>query len=138
MLQVDLLILCRRETFGPTHRPRSPLSFSLKKPQGKHPSVGSDHSVLTGDHSSTSYSRVAYCAVTGRESRLPLKIRGQGVGPQIQLSFDTLDIQNVFVNSSHAYEVETVYCSALHPLSTHTHIVCSACTIMTVCTVCMC
>jgi len=55
--------------------------------------------------SSTSYSRVAYCDVTGRESRLPLKIRGEGIGPQLQLSFDTLDIQNVFVNSSHAYEV---------------------------------
>lgn len=53
----------------------------------------------------TSYSRVAYCDVTGRESRLPLKIRGEGIGPQLQLSFDTLDIQNVFVNSSHAYEV---------------------------------
>ena len=97
-----------------------------------------DHGILTGDHSSTSYSRVAYCAVTGRESRLPLKIRGQGVGPQIQLSFDTLDIQNVFVNSSHAYEVETV-CTAvsISTIYTHTHIVCSACTIMTVCTVCM-
>jgi len=65
-----------------------------------------------------SYSRVAYCDVTGRESRLPLKIRGEGIGPQLQLSFDTLDIQNVFVNSSHAYEVilqnqgdvEGVYC----------------------------
>lgn len=93
-----------------------------------------DHGILTGDHSSTSYSRVAYCAVTGRESRLPLKIRGQGVGPQIQLSFDTLDIQNVFVNSSHAYEVETVCIAVLyiHYLHTHTHIVCSACTIMTV------
>ena len=54
---------------------------------------------------------MAYCAVTGRESRLPLKIRGQGVGPQIQLSFDTLDIQNVFVNSSHAYEVDLLHYS---------------------------
>ena len=54
---------------------------------------------------SCSYSRVAYCDVTGRESRLPLKIRGEGVGPRLQFSFDTLDIQNVFVNSAHAYEV---------------------------------
>ena len=114
MLRVDVLIFCRRETFGPTHRPRFPSSSSLKKPQGKHPNVGSDHSILTRGCPSSSYSRVAYCAVTGRESRLPLKIRGQGVGPQIQLSFDTLDIQNVFVNSSHAYEVEPAALLYIH------------------------
>ena len=56
-----------------------------------------------------SCSRVAYCDVTGRESRLPLKMRGEGVGPRLQFSFDTLDIQNVFVNSAHAYEVGTQY-----------------------------
>ena len=32
-------------------------------------------------------------------------MRGEGVGPRCQFSFDTLDIQNVFVNSAHAYEV---------------------------------
>ena len=51
------------------------------------------------------FSRVAYCDVTGRESRLPLKIKGEGIGPKCIFSFDTLDIQNVFVNSAHAYEV---------------------------------
>ena len=76
--------------------------------------LASDHSILMSDCPSSSYSRVAYCAVTGRESRLPLKIRGQGVGPQIQLSFDTLDIQNVFVNSSHAYEVEPTALLNIH------------------------
>ena len=48
MLRVDVLIFCRRETFGPTHRLRSPSSSSLKKPRGKHPTVGSDHSIMTG------------------------------------------------------------------------------------------
>ena len=52
-----------------------------------------------------SYSRVAYCDVTGRESRLPLRVTGQGIGPRLMFSFDTLDVQNVFVNSAHAYEV---------------------------------
>ena len=54
---------------------------------------------------SFSHSTVAYCDVTGRESRLPLKIKGEGIGPKLKFSFDTLDIQNVFVNSAHAYEV---------------------------------
>ncbi len=54
-----------------------------------------------------SYSAVAFCDVTGRENRLPLKFKGSGIGPQLKFSFDTLDIQNVFVNSAHAYEVST-------------------------------
>ena len=53
----------------------------------------------------TSYSRVIYCDITGREARLLLKIKGEGLGPKCRFSFDTLDIQNVFVNSAHAYEV---------------------------------
>lgn len=53
----------------------------------------------------TRYSSVAYCDVTGRELRLPLRLKGDGMGPQVQFSFDTLDIQNIFVNSAHAYEV---------------------------------
>lgn len=52
-----------------------------------------------------SYARTAYCDVTGRESRLPLRIRGDGVGPRVHFSLDTLDIGNVFINSQHSYEV---------------------------------
>ena len=55
-----------------------------------------------------SYTRTVYCDVTGRESRLPLKIRGDGIGAKIQFSFDALDIENVFVNSEHSYEVTFV------------------------------
>ena len=51
------------------------------------------------------FSRLAYCDVVGREARLPLKLKGEGMGPKCLFSFDTLDIQSVFVNSSHAYEV---------------------------------
>ena len=54
-----------------------------------------------------SYARTVYCDVTGRESRLPLRIRGDGTGPQVHFSLDTLDIGNVFINSQHSYEVNT-------------------------------
>ena len=52
-----------------------------------------------------SYARTAYCDVTGRESRLPLRIRGDGAGPKVHFSLGTLDIGNVFINSKHSYEV---------------------------------
>ena len=45
--------------------------------------------------------------MTGRESRLPLRIRGDGVGPKVHFSLDTLDIGNVFLNSQHSYEVKS-------------------------------
>ena len=48
---------------------------------------------------------MSYCDVTGRQTRLPLKLKGSGLGPKLRFSFDDLDIQNVFVNSPHAYEV---------------------------------
>lgn len=56
---------------------------------------------------SYSYARTLYCDVSGRESRLPLRVRGEGIGPLVQFSFDKLDIGSVFVNSEHSYEVST-------------------------------
>lgn len=69
------------------------------------PNSHAEISVIFCPDAATSYTRVAYCDVTGRESRLPLKIKGEGTGPKCQFSFDSLDVQNVFVNSAHAYEM---------------------------------
>ncbi|XP_076808093.1 hydrocephalus-inducing protein homolog isoform X2 [Clavelina lepadiformis] len=52
-----------------------------------------------------SYQQTVFCDITGRESRLPLKIRGDGLGPKLVFSFDSLDIGNVFASSTHNYEV---------------------------------
>ncbi|CAH2323836.1 Hypothetical predicted protein [Pelobates cultripes] len=51
------------------------------------------------------YQRVIYCDITGRESRLPLRIRGEGLGPKLLFNFDKLDIGKIFVGSTHSYEV---------------------------------
>ena len=51
------------------------------------------------------YNRTAFCDVTGRESRLPLRIRGDGMGPQVEFSFDDLDMGNIFIKSTHTYEI---------------------------------
>ncbi|XP_074644164.1 hydrocephalus-inducing protein homolog [Tubulanus polymorphus] len=51
------------------------------------------------------YNNTVFCNITGRESRLPLRIRGDGIGPKVQFSFEELDMGNVFVNSMHTYEV---------------------------------
>ena len=53
-----------------------------------------------GDNTTT-----AYCAVNGRQERLQLRLQGLGLGPKATWLYDTLDIQDVFVNSQHKYEV---------------------------------
>jgi len=55
-----------------------------------------------------SYQQIAFCDITGRESRLPLKIRGDGIGPKLALSFDSIDIGEVFASSVHTYEVSEI------------------------------
>ncbi|XP_044126636.1 hydrocephalus-inducing protein homolog [Bufo gargarizans] len=51
------------------------------------------------------YQRTVYCDITGRETRLPLRIRGEGLGPKLCFNFNELDIGKVFVGSTHNYEV---------------------------------
>ncbi|XP_046359897.2 hydrocephalus-inducing protein homolog isoform X3 [Haliotis rufescens] len=51
------------------------------------------------------YTHTAFCNITGRESRLPLRIRGEGNGPQVEFSFETLNLGNIFIGSTHTYEV---------------------------------
>ena len=47
----------------------------------------------------------AYCELTGRESRLPLQLKGLGLGPKATWLYESLDIGDVYVNSEHRYEV---------------------------------
>lgn len=52
------------------------------------------------------YLSKAYCEVTGLGTRLPLTIRGRGMGPKAMFSFDVLDVGESFVNTLHQYEIE--------------------------------
>nr|XP_054505046.1 hydrocephalus-inducing protein-like [Agelaius phoeniceus] len=59
------------------------------------------------------YGSVAYCSISGRESRLPLQLRGEGQGPLVELSSQTLNLGNVFVNTPHVCEVKLMNQGAL-------------------------
>ncbi|XP_038004430.1 hydrocephalus-inducing protein-like [Motacilla alba alba] len=54
------------------------------------------------------YRSVAYCSISGRETRLPLHLRGEGQGPLVELSSQTLNLGNIFVNTSHVCEVKLI------------------------------
>lgn len=51
------------------------------------------------------YNCLAFLEVSGRQERLPLQLSGQGIGPHAALSFDVLDIGDVFVNDVNDYEL---------------------------------
>ncbi|NXM01597.1 HYDIN protein, partial [Tyrannus savana] len=51
------------------------------------------------------YGRVAYCAISGRESRLPLRLTGEGLGPCLQLNFEEINMGNLFVGETYSYKV---------------------------------
>lgn len=53
----------------------------------------------------TEYGSHAFLDCIGREERLPLRLGGSGIGPKVVLSFDVLDMGDVFINSRHVYEV---------------------------------
>nr|XP_051703218.1 hydrocephalus-inducing protein homolog isoform X2 [Oryctolagus cuniculus] len=50
------------------------------------------------------YQQTVYCNISGREIRLPLRIKGEGMGPKIHFNFELLDIGKVFLGSVHCYE----------------------------------
>lgn len=52
------------------------------------------------------YQCVAYCSVVGCEDRVPLLLKGTGIGPKAAFSYDELDVGDIFVESVHRYEVQ--------------------------------
>jgi len=62
-------------------------------------------SVVFRPNTASEFTRTAFCDITGRESRLPLRIRGLGIGPSVKFSYDVVDTGRVFIFSSHSYEL---------------------------------
>jgi hydrocephalus-inducing protein len=52
------------------------------------------------------YQCVAYCSIVGSAERVPLLLKGQGIGPKAAFSYDELDVGDIFVESMHRYEVD--------------------------------
>jgi hydrocephalus-inducing protein len=49
---------------------------------------------------------VAFCDVAGKQRRFPLHLQGAGIGPRISLSYNVMDIGEVFINSVSEYDVQ--------------------------------
>lgn len=51
------------------------------------------------------FQQPVFLQVSGREDRLPLHLAASGVGPKVTISYDKLEIGNVFIGSQNEYEV---------------------------------
>lgn len=69
------------------------------------PNTSFDVNVIFKPREAKNYTLTAFCDVTGRETFLPLRIKGQGIGPNVKFSFDKLDLGNIFIGSKHTYEI---------------------------------
>ncbi|XP_074007853.1 hydrocephalus-inducing protein homolog [Numenius arquata] len=69
------------------------------------PNSSAEINVIFKPQEARLYHQTVYCDISGRETRLPLRIKGEGMGPRLRFSFDQLDIGKVFVGSAHSYEV---------------------------------
>ncbi|ORX48158.1 hypothetical protein BCR36DRAFT_329786 [Piromyces finnis] len=68
------------------------------------PNSSSEFRILFQPEKSIEYKRTIYCCVNGRETRLPLQIKGNGIGPKARFSFDQLEIEDVFINTIHKFQ----------------------------------
>ncbi|NXS73554.1 HYDIN protein, partial [Pandion haliaetus] len=68
------------------------------------PNSSAEINVIFKPQEARVYQQTVYCNISGRETRLPLRIKGEGIGPRLRFSFDQLDIGKVFVGSTHSYE----------------------------------
>eukprot|EP00397_Hematodinium_sp_SG-2012_P000030 GEMP01000030.1.p1 GENE.GEMP01000030.1~~GEMP01000030.1.p1 ORF type:complete len:4608 (+),score=1069.56 GEMP01000030.1:10-13833(+) len=52
------------------------------------------------------YQCTGFCSVVGSSDRVPIVLKGRGIGPKAAFSYDELDVGDVFVESAHHYEVD--------------------------------
>ncbi|XP_067853715.1 hydrocephalus-inducing protein homolog [Heptranchias perlo] len=69
------------------------------------PNSTAEISVICRPQEAKVYQRTVYCDVTGRETRLPLRIKAEGLGPKLLLNFDQIEMGNIVVSSKHTYEM---------------------------------
>ncbi|CAM9161005.1 unnamed protein product [Bubo scandiacus] len=80
--------------------------FTLEPLEGDiWPNSSAEINVIFRPREARVYQQTVYCDISGRETRLPLRIKGEGIGPRLRFSFEQLDIGKVFVGLEHSYEV---------------------------------
>ncbi|XP_030613884.1 hydrocephalus-inducing protein homolog isoform X2 [Archocentrus centrarchus] len=69
------------------------------------PSMTATFNVIFKPEEAGLYQDTIYLNVTGRESRLPLTVKGEGMGPHLVLNYDGLDLKDMFIGEKFRQEL---------------------------------
>ncbi|XP_059848459.1 hydrocephalus-inducing protein homolog isoform X2 [Hypanus sabinus] len=78
------------------------------------PNSTTEISIICRPQQAKVFQWTVYCDVTGRETRLPLRIKAEGIGPKLLLNFDQIDMGFIIINSKHMYEMLMMNKGAIH------------------------
>ncbi|KAJ3596857.1 hypothetical protein NHX12_003257 [Muraenolepis orangiensis] len=70
-----------------------------------YPNTTAQFTIIFRPEAATVYQHMLYCDVTGRMARLPLSVRGEGLGPKLRFNYSVIDIKDVVVRDKDCYEV---------------------------------
>ncbi|XP_061450040.1 hydrocephalus-inducing protein homolog isoform X1 [Rhineura floridana] len=80
-------------------------TFTIEPVEGDvWPNSTTEISVIFRPQEAGVYNRTVYCDISGRETRLPLRIKGEAMAPKLLFNYDQLDVGKIFVGSAHSYE----------------------------------
>ncbi|NXJ99580.1 HYDIN protein, partial [Corythaixoides concolor] len=79
--------------------------FTIEPMEGEvQPNSSVEINVIFRPKEAKAYQKLFFCDISGRETRLPLCIKAEGLGPRLCFNFDQLDIGEVFMGLTHRYE----------------------------------
>uniref|UniRef100_A0A8C5X688 HYDIN/VesB/CFA65-like Ig-like domain-containing protein n=1 Tax=Malurus cyaneus samueli TaxID=2593467 RepID=A0A8C5X688_9PASS len=79
--------------------------FLLEPKEGEvRPNCSAEINVFFKPQEARVYQQMVYCDISGRETRLPLFLTGEGLGPQLRFNFEELNIGEVFIKAVNRYE----------------------------------
>ncbi|XP_054633597.1 hydrocephalus-inducing protein homolog [Dunckerocampus dactyliophorus] len=70
------------------------------------PNTTSRFSVVFKPKEAKVYQQTIYCDVTGQKSPIPLTVRGEGLGPEVRVNCNLMDMKNIFIGHAVSYEVQ--------------------------------
>ncbi|XP_027488187.1 hydrocephalus-inducing protein-like, partial [Corapipo altera] len=89
--------------------------FTIEPLEGEvGPHSSAEIKVFFNPRDAQDYRKVAYCSISGRESRLPLHLTGEGLGPCLRFKFAELDMGGVLVGEAYSYEAILVNTGAIN------------------------
>lgn len=81
--------------------------ITVEPPEGEiWPSTTAKFTIIFKPEEARLYQQTIYCDVTGCESPLPLTVKGKGMGPQLVLNYDGMNLKDLFIGERFRQEVQ--------------------------------